>query len=54
MFAVIFICGILFLRIPGKIAKIRTRKNFAPHGILQNIYDCGAMKDCDSFLEKTF
>jgi len=33
MFAVIFICGNLFLRIAGKIAKIRTRKNFAPHGI---------------------
>ena len=34
MFAVIFMCGNLFLRIAGKIAKIiRTRKNFAPHGI---------------------
>ena len=36
MFAVIFICGKLFLRIAGKIAKIRTRKNFVPHGIQQN------------------
>ena len=33
MFAVIFICGNLFLRIAGKVAKLRTRKNFAPHGI---------------------
>ena len=36
MFAIIFICGNLFLRIAGeiaKIAKIRTRKNFVPHGI---------------------
>ena len=33
MFAVIFICGNLLLRIAGKIAKIRTRKNFVPHGI---------------------
>ena len=32
MFAVIFICGNVFLRIAGKIAKIRTRKNFVPHG----------------------
>ena len=32
MFAVIFICGNLFLRIAGKIAKIRARKNFVPHG----------------------
>ena len=35
MFAVIFICGNLFLRIAGKIAKItkfRTRKNFVPQG----------------------
>ena len=35
MFAVIFICGNLFLRIAGKTAKnakIRTRKNFVPHG----------------------
>ena len=31
MFAVIFICGNLFLRVTGKIAKIRTRKNFVPH-----------------------
>ena len=34
MFAVIFICGNLFLQIAGKIAKIakiRTGKNFAPH-----------------------
>ena len=39
MFAVIFICGDLFLRIAGKsakIAKIRTRKNFVPHGRLSN------------------
>ena len=33
MFAVIFICGKLFLRIAGKIAEIRPRKNFLPHGI---------------------
>ena len=35
MFAVFFICGNLFLRIAWKIAKlakIRTRKNFVPHG----------------------
>ena len=32
MFAVIFICGNLLLRIGKKIAKIRTRKNFVPHG----------------------
>ena len=35
MFAVIFICGNLFLRIAGKtakIAKIRTRNKFVPHG----------------------
>ena len=34
--SVIFICGNLFLRIArktAKIAKIRTRKNFVPHGI---------------------
>ena len=29
---VIFICGNLFLRIAGKIAKIRTLKIFVPHG----------------------
>ena len=33
MFAVIFICGNIFLRVAGKTAKIRTRKNFVPHGI---------------------
>ena len=36
MFAVIFICGNLFLRIarkPPQIAKSRTRKNSVPHGI---------------------
>ena len=36
MFAVIFFGGNLFLRIDGKmvkIAKIRTRNNFVPHGI---------------------
>ena len=36
-FAVILFCGSLFLRIaknPAKIAKIRTRKNLVPHGIL--------------------
>ena len=36
MFAVIFICGNLCLRIAGKIAKIakiRTRKNFVQHGM---------------------
>ena len=27
-----FICRSLFLRMAGKIAKIRTRKNFVPHG----------------------
>ena len=32
MFAVIFIFGNLFLRIAGKIAKIRTRKKFVPNG----------------------
>ena len=35
MFAVIFICGNIFLLIAGKTAKmaqIRTRKNFVPHG----------------------
>ena len=33
MFAVIsFICGNLLLLIAGKIAKIRTRKKFVPHG----------------------
>ena len=40
MFAVIFICGDLFLRIAGKIAKIakiRTRKNFLPHGKTQSV-----------------
>ena len=31
MFAVIFICGNLFLRIAGKTVKIRTHKNFMPH-----------------------
>ena len=42
MFAVIFICGDLFLRIAGKIAKIakiRTRKNFLPHGKTQSETD---------------
>ena len=33
MFAVIFICENLFLPIAGKIAKLRTRKNFVPHSI---------------------
>ena len=33
MFAVIFICGNLFLLIAGKIAKLRSRKNFVPHSI---------------------
>ena len=33
MFAVIFICGNLYLRMARLIAKIRTRKNFVPHGI---------------------
>ena len=35
MFAVVFICGNLFLRIAGKItkiAKIRTSKSFVPRG----------------------
>ena len=43
MFAVIFIAGNLFLRIAGKIAKIakiRTRKNFVPHGIYSSIKAC--------------
>ena len=40
MFAVIFIGGNLFLRIAGKIAKIRTRKNFVPHGIYSSIKAC--------------
>ena len=34
MFAVIFICGNLFLQIAGKIANIRTCKNFLPHGMI--------------------
>jgi len=33
MFAVILFTGTYFLRITGKIAKIRTRKNFVPHGM---------------------
>ena len=37
MFVVIFICGNLFLRIAGRIAKIRTLKNFVPHGSFQDI-----------------
>ena len=40
MFAVIFICGNVFVRIAGKIAKIakiRTRKNFVPHGKTQSV-----------------
>ena len=32
-----FICGNLFLRITGKIAKIRTRKNFLPHGKMGSV-----------------
>ena len=36
MFAVIFICENLFLPIAGKIAKLRTRKNFVPHSIYRN------------------
>ena len=32
IFAVMFICENVFLRIAGKIAKIKTRKNFVPHG----------------------
>ena len=43
MFAVIFIGGNLFLRIAGKIAKIakiRTRKIFVPHGIYSPIKAC--------------
>ena len=32
-FAVIFICGNLFLRMAEKTAKIRTHKNFQPYGI---------------------
>ena len=31
---IIFSCGNLFLRIAGKIAKIRTRKNFVRHVLL--------------------
>ena len=40
IFAVIFICGNLFLRIAeknAKLAKIRTRKNFVPHDSNQNL-----------------
>ena len=37
MFAVTFICGNLFLRIAGKISKIRIRKNFVPHGKTQSV-----------------
>jgi len=37
MFAVNFICGNLFLRIAGKIAKITTSKNFEPHGTSQTV-----------------
>ena len=37
MFAVIFICGNLFLRSAGKIAKIRAHKNFVPH-VLYVVY----------------
>ena len=33
MFVVIFICKNLFLRIAGKIAKIRAHKNFVSHGM---------------------
>ena len=36
MFAVIFICGNLFLRIAEKIVKIRTCKDFVPHGRLSD------------------
>ena len=35
MFAVIFICRKLFLRIAGKITKIRKCKNFVPNGIFR-------------------
>ena len=38
MFALIFIYGNLFLRIAGKTAKIRTRKNFVPHSSLDHVY----------------
>ena len=34
MFAVIFICGNLFLRIAGKTAKIAKIRTFVPHGII--------------------
>ena len=37
MFAVIFIGGNSFLRVSGEIAKIRTRKNFLPHGTQKTI-----------------
>ena len=32
MLVEIFMCGNLFLQIAGRIAKIRTLKNFVPHG----------------------
>ena len=52
MFAVSFICGNLFLRIAGKIAKITTSKNFVPHGTSQTIL----IRDIDntwSFFKKS-
>ena len=51
MFAVIFICGNLCLRIDGKIAKIakiRTRKNFVQHGVWSR---SGSYLEVPQFLE---
>ena len=39
MFAVIFICRKLFLRIAGKITKIRKCKNFVPNGIFRRLFN---------------
>ena len=38
MFAVINFSGYLFLRIVGKIPKIRTRKNFMHHGNIKDVW----------------
>ena len=51
MFAVIFICGNLCLRIAvkiAKIAKIRTRKNFVQHGMWSR---SGSYLEVPQFLE---
>ena len=39
MFAVIFICRKLFLRIAGKITKITKCKNFVPNGIFRCLFN---------------